>query len=120
MTGQHEKTDVHVPSINWFLVGLFGLIAVSLALMWVMFAWLARQEEQAPRPTLMEAQRVLPPAPRLQVSNTQDLDALRARGTKALTSYGWVRQETGIVRIPVERAMDLVVERGVAAPEKKK
>ncbi len=31
---------------------------------------------------------------------------------KTLYSYGWV-DETGTVRIPIERAMDLIVQRGL-------
>jgi hypothetical protein len=32
-----------------------------------------------------------------------------------LETYGWVDKEGGVVRIPIERAMDLVLERGLAA-----
>jgi hypothetical protein len=37
---------------------------------------------------------------------------LRAREEAALTSYGWVDREAGRARIPVERAMELLLERG--------
>lgn len=30
-----------------------------------------------------------------------------------LNSYGWVDQQTGVAHIPIERAMDLLVERGI-------
>ncbi len=39
-----------------------------------------------------------------------DLQALRAQEETALTTYGWVDQAKGQVRIPIERAMRLVVE----------
>jgi hypothetical protein len=32
---------------------------------------------------------------------------------KSLYSYGWVDEKAGIVRIPIERAMDLLVQRGL-------
>jgi hypothetical protein len=35
---------------------------------------------------------------------------LGERETEELSTYGWVDEERGIVRIPIERAMDLVVE----------
>ncbi len=38
------------------------------------------------------------------------LRELRARETAAATSYGWVDQSKGVVRIPIERAMQLTVE----------
>jgi hypothetical protein len=109
----YEKSDAHVPTINRFLFGLFVLIGVSMLAMWAMHAFLARQEEKAPRPTLMEAQRVLPPAPRLQVSNTRDLAALKAGEERALSTYGWVDKQAGSVRIPVERAMEVLAQRGL-------
>jgi len=40
----------------------------------------------------------------------QALQQLDADQLAALTSYGWVDQQRGVVRIPIERAMQLVVE----------
>jgi hypothetical protein len=31
----------------------------------------------------------------------------------ALTTYGWVDRKSGVVRMPIERAMELLVERGL-------
>ncbi len=33
--------------------------------------------------------------------------------TKKLNSYGWVDRKHGVIRIPIERAMDLVAQRGL-------
>ena len=38
---------------------------------------------------------------------------MQARDRERLNSYAWIDRETGTVRIPIERAMDLVAERGV-------
>lgn len=38
------------------------------------------------------------------------LEEQREQEREALTQYGWIDQEQGIVRLPVERAMDLVLE----------
>lgn len=38
------------------------------------------------------------------------LSDLRAHEATDATTYGWVDQKTGVVRIPVQRAMDLIVE----------
>ena len=63
-------------------------------------------------PTRKPRQR-LPPEPRLQTNPRQDLSDLRAREDQLLNSYGWVDKNTGVVRIPIERAMQLIVERGL-------
>ena len=44
---------------------------------------------------------------------------LRAQEGQVLGSYGWVDKEKGIVRIPVERAMDLLLEEARRNPEGK-
>ena len=32
---------------------------------------------------------------------------------QTLNSYGWVDQQAGVVRIPIDRAMDLLAQRGL-------
>jgi hypothetical protein len=60
------------------------------------------------------AERPLPPQPRLQVRPKSDLDVLHAMERERLTSFGWVDRDRKVVRIPVERAMGLLAERGLA------
>jgi cytochrome c oxidase cbb3-type subunit III len=43
------------------------------------------------------------------------LKEMRATEDAVLHSYGWVDQAAGIVRIPIERAMELLAERGLPA-----
>ena len=51
--------------------------------------------------------------PRLQISSRLDLAQFHAREDEELTNYGWVDRSNGIVRIPIERAMDVVLQRGL-------
>lgn len=53
------------------------------------------------------------PAPRLQVAPEVDLAALRARENEELDHYGWIDKNAGVVRIPIDRAMDLIASRGL-------
>jgi hypothetical protein len=53
------------------------------------------------------------PQPHLQLSPPADMSAFRAREEEALTNYAWIDRTNGIVRIPIERAMDLLLERGL-------
>jgi hypothetical protein len=41
------------------------------------------------------------------------LRQLRATEETALTTYGWVDRDNGIVHIPIDRAMDLILQRGL-------
>jgi hypothetical protein len=55
------------------------------------------------------------PSPTLQIIPHDDLLALRAREEQELSSYGWLDRTTGVVRIPIQRALDLLAERGLPA-----
>jgi hypothetical protein len=61
----------------------------------------------------LAASRVRFPGPKLQVTPRVDLQAFRAREEARLNSYGWVDKTAGVVRIPIARAMDLLIQRGL-------
>jgi len=43
------------------------------------------------------------------------MEELRAREDAILGSYGWVDRQAGIGRIPIDRAVDLLLEKGLQA-----
>jgi hypothetical protein len=54
------------------------------------------------------------PTPRVQLDDgNQDVAELHAREDLLLNYYSWVDQSKGTVRIPIERAMELVAQRGL-------
>ena len=64
----------------------------------------------------MQAQATKTPRrefPRLQLSPPADLQAFRAREEAELSSYGWVSKTAGVARIPIERAMKLLLQNGL-------
>ncbi|MCS6953361.1 MAG: hypothetical protein RMK57_02685 [Bryobacterales bacterium] len=111
--GAYETRDANIRGLTLSLVGLFVLLVISLLAMGWMFWYLAAKEEGAV--TAAPAQRELPPAPRLQVTPESDLEAVRRAEAALLNSYGWVDRDAGIVRIPIDRAMELLAERGLPA-----
>ena len=58
----------------------------------------------------------MPPEPHLQVVPGLDLGQIRAAEEEKLGGYGWVDEGRKIVHIPIEKAMDVVVAGGGAAP----
>ena len=62
----------------------------------------------------------LPPTPRLQVASGQDLKELRAKENATLNEYRWVNKDLGVVSIPVERAIEILAQRGLSAREEAK
>ena len=116
-TGGHEERDVRLRPL---LIGLFGIAAivagsfVLVAAVQNVVSRMADARAVSERPRV--AMRELPPEPRLQPAPVEDLHEMLAEHDALLSSYGWVDREKGVVRIPIERAMQLVAERGLPAP----
>ena len=114
----HEESDVNFRAILGFGVALIVVAAVVNLLIYVLFGYFnSREGVQAPAeyPLAAAQGHREPPEPRLQTNPRQDLADLRAKEDDQLTSYGWVDKNAGIVRIPIESAMTLMLERGLPA-----
>jgi len=114
--GGHEKTDIiFAPIVRASLILLVVIVAV-FGLVRVTLQQMGRYEaENSPRANpLAEARgRRLPPEPRLQTDPVQDLQDLQASQAAQLSTYGWVDSTRGVVRLPIDRAMDLIAQRGL-------
>jgi hypothetical protein len=55
------------------------------------------------------------PGPQLQAAPAIDMAALRHAEDRVLGSYGWVSQENGVARVPISRAMEMLLARSAAA-----
>lgn len=53
------------------------------------------------------------PLPRLERNPAANMARLRATEEESLHQYGWINRSAGIVRLPIERAMELTASRGV-------
>jgi hypothetical protein len=111
--GAYERSDAPFKTIAWLASGLVvGVALVSLAMV-LLFNALDPLERDARATAHPLAAVGAPPAPNLQPEPQLDLAEFRLRQAKLLSSYGWVDREAGVVRIPIDRAMDLVAERGL-------
>lgn len=113
---QHEPGDVNALALTKFGLAMAALIVIFLFALWGMFEYLKNREAEAGLPlspsAMVNAQKQ-PPEPRLQRHAAQDMRDWRAAEDKALHQYGWIDPDKGIVQIPVERAMDLIAQRGL-------
>ena len=113
--GRVYDTELHLRSIIGFSVGVITVTLIAAAVMWWMSTVFKRQEEARDRapPPLPEARfDPIPPGPLLQPAPLRDMDELRARDEQVLTTYGWVDAPNGVARIPVERAISILAEKG--------
>jgi hypothetical protein len=117
-TKNYETRDMNLRVVINSLIGLAVLVVVSLLLMWGLFYLLLAERRSSidiPLPPLAASQE--PPEPRLQAVPKDELETLRLEEETLLNGYSWVNKEAGVVRIPIERAMELTLERGLPERE---
>ena len=110
----HERRDFDIRVIGLFGASLVVLLAGSLALM----AWLFASFNVTPKGygvggAPLAATPPRPPGPRLQASPARDMQDMLQDENAQLHSYGWVDRLAGMVRMPIARAMEVVVQQGL-------
>lgn len=128
----HGETDEYVPEpgathetrdISTRVVIIFGVSLVVGAILvhfviWVLYVFYGSLQDRAyPRqyPMAQTGAPPLPPAPRLQTQPREELKNMRAEEERQLNSYGWVDGSRGETHIPIDRAMELLLQQGLPA-----
>jgi hypothetical protein len=89
------------------------IVVVAIIVAWLFHGFeRATGGREAGPPGLSASERPGVMEPLLQVSSRADMDALRRRENEWLGSVAWVDEPGGVVRMPIERAMELTVQRG--------
>lgn len=135
----HEVSELRIGPIVWFLVGLaVATVVIGLLVAGLFDAFESREQKaKAAASPLSSERQKLPPEPRLQLapstkeqlerklppdikqdSPLQEMKRLREEENEKLSSYGWVDEKAGIVRIPIEDAKKRLLEKGI--PTRKK
>ncbi len=135
----YEVTDVSVQGIMVFLIGLFISVGVFFVFCFGMGKVInsALEKRDGPpnqwnqanlpagKPRSMESNPAMQqqqlqqltqtfPTPRLQGDDgNQDTADLHVREDLLLDNYSWADRSKGTVRIPIERAMELLAQRGL-------
>ena len=113
----HESVEfdreIQYHQLIWMGVSLLVVAVVSGVLVFFLLrgfvTWRAKGAETSP---------VMPPpaavgGPQLLARPERELDEVRTAEKERLSSYGWVDQASGVAHIPIERAIELVAERGL-------
>ncbi len=125
--GSFERQDLQVSGILYFLLGLGVVMLLCILGLRGLFVFLDDRERALQPPVNPLATNVpadtrhIPkdyeekafPDPLLEKDEHTKIDDLRSKEEKTLYSYGWVDEKAGTVHIPIERAMDLIVQRGL-------
>lgn len=83
------------------VVGVVGAVLVFAAIVWLQALFYRAERAEVERKTYSEA--------------PEELSRVRAEQLEALNSYRWIDRESGVVSIPIERAMELVAREAAAS-----
>jgi hypothetical protein len=113
----HETSDANVKSVFVNGIGLsIGLMVVGLLVSWGAYE-VFKSSSVSPGASantfVVPDPNAQPPLPRLQADPHAALVPFLKTQDSILTSYGWVNKDSGLVRIPIERAMELMVKKGL-------
>jgi hypothetical protein len=132
--GDYERRDIGIAGVLYFLAGLAlaGLFVYFIVNGLYWFLEKRSEAQQTPVSPLVtnapaDTRRIPPqyngdyekflkegfPSPQLEVNERTELNDERQREEQILSTYDWVDQNAGTVRIPIERAMELVAQRGL-------
>jgi len=126
-----ERSDVNVRALLTFLALFIVFAAITNLLVWGMFKYFAEMARNKTAAPLTDVARPpdasIPQVPRLQpfpnrdprgnmtLPNTTtpvvDMSEMRAIEEQALHTPGWVDKQKGIVRLPIDVAKQLAVQR---------
>jgi len=111
-TGEgHETKEVSVPfvfaSLSALIIGAFlaSLLAVGI------FQFF--KNTYHPDQAAAASQQVIPPAPRIDPRPSEEIQSIRSREDHILNSYAVIDKQQGIVRVPIDRAIDMLVQKGL-------
>lgn len=110
----HETADANVRAIVYTGIGLATFAVLAGLLVYGMFHYLAdRALTATPVNPMAEPDRqTFPPVPRIEEHPSIEVNDLRSQEDRLLSTYGWSDKDTAVVRIPIERAIQLQLERG--------
>jgi hypothetical protein len=115
----HELSDARVRPLVWSGLALAILMLLAFAVIAILLFGVgqapADTSNSVPEGAAVEQQ--LPPAPRLEQNPNVDGNRIITQQTERLESYGWVNERSGTAHIPIERAMELLLEQGDSASE---
>lgn len=112
----YETDDTSPRAIARFGLILLVVVFVVAGVLIGLFNLLENRAASADRPLspLVDV-RPTPPGPLLQPNPAMDWSEMRAQQEALLGSYGWVDQEGGVARIPIDAAIERLLDEGLPA-----
>jgi hypothetical protein len=109
----YEQSDARARPI-YLALAVLSVSTVLIAAIVIGLFWLyeSAAQNKEPQPAAFAQEQRHPKGPLLQSAPRYDLQELRRQEQQVLHSTQWIDQQAGTVRIPIDRAIELVAERG--------
>jgi|SRR5580658_1642034 hypothetical protein len=125
--GGYERSDIGAGAVLYFLLGLLVAGLLTYFVVDGLYHYLDKRSEaeQAPVNPLVtnapaDTRRIASdypqntfPNPKLEEDERGQLNGIRLKEEETLSTYDWIDKNAGTVRIPIDRAMDLIAQRGL-------
>jgi hypothetical protein len=107
----HEQSEV---SVRLIVVSL-AFLAVATAIVFVLVIGIFRYfySSYSTAEAIKQSQPVIPPEPRIEVAPYEQLQQIRVKEDHILSSYAYVDKESGVVRVPIDKAIDMLAAKGL-------
>jgi hypothetical protein len=112
---RHETREAVPRYILYFALGVAISVIAGFLVSWGTLRFFQHHQTYTAPQSAISRGRVLPPPgmPQLQTHPDTDLQVYLQKQHEILDSYGWVNRKNGVVRIPIQRAMNILLQQGL-------
>jgi hypothetical protein len=103
----YERSDIESGGVAWIAAGL-GLFVVAVPLLMPLVYPQSLHHISPAAPPALSAN-----APELEIAPADDLRRLNRSEAQLADGYRWADRQHGVVRIPVARAIDRLLQKGL-------
>ena len=117
----HETREAVPRYILYFALGVAITVVAGFLVSWATLDYLKDHQTYPAPQSAISRGRALPSAgkPQLQAHPAEDLQVYLKNEQGILDSYGWVNRKNGVVRIPIQRAMNILLQQGLPVRDSK-
>jgi hypothetical protein len=120
---KYDRRDLKIPMLKSWTTWIAGSCVVCFLVSIPVYNWLSTPGKTIPsmlgttrEPAPKSGNHMAPGNPLLQdnLATKMDIQQLRIHEDETMGTFGWVDQNNGIVRMPIDKAMKIVLQNGVS------
>lgn len=115
----YQDKDIGLKALTMCLVGIGVVIVISFLSMKALYFSYEKNYAASQTSSMLVGERILPPQPRLQINEEEDLAAFNEKALAVLHAPRSVDPVTGMARVPIDEAKKIVLKRGLGPVMKK-